>query len=90
MLLVLCYACTSSMDKMLDSYEKCVNQYIECLKKIDDGDLSAMTEYMKLMTELTEFADKMGNAKGELSNAQMKRYLEITTKYTTDLIDITK
>ena len=67
-------------DKLLDEYEKCVDQCIKVCKKAKNGDLSAMTEYVKLAEKAQKLADKLEKAEDEMSVAQMKRYTKITEK----------
>jgi hypothetical protein len=78
----------NNYDALLDSYEKYVDQYIKYLKKINDGDMSVMTEYAKLLEKTTDLANKMEKAKGQLTSKQMKRYLDITNKFTKGIVDI--
>ena len=75
---------------MLDSYEKYVEQYLKYVKKVNDGDISAMTEYAELLDKTTDLSEKMESAKGQLSPKQLKRYLNITNKFTTGIVDITQ
>ena len=75
-------------DDLLNSYEKYVDQFIKYVKKVSDGDISAMTEYVNLIEKTTDLAGKMENAKGQLSSEQMKRYLDINSKYTKAMIDV--
>ena len=77
-------------DEMLDSYEKYVEQYLKYVKKVNDGDISAMTEYAELLDKTTDLSEKMESAKGQLSPKQLKRYLNITNKFTTGTVDITQ
>ena len=75
-------------DELLNSYEKYVNQYIKCIKKINEGDISVMIEYADLLEKTADLSEKMEDAKGQLSSTQMKRYLDITNKFTKCMIDI--
>ena len=77
-------------DEMLNSYEKYVEQYLKYVKKVNDGDISAMTEYAELLDKTTDLSEKMEKAKGQLSPEQLKRYLNITNKFTTGIIDVTQ
>ncbi len=67
-------------DAVLDSYEKYVNNYVRLMKKANAGDASAMSEYPSMLQEAQEFSEKLSNAQGELTSAQMARYLRITKK----------
>ena len=74
-------------DKLLDEYEKYVDQYIKTYKKAMKGDMSAMSEYVKLAEKAQELSEKIDKAKGEMSDAQMKRYLKITKKMNDALLE---
>ena len=71
---------STDWNKILDEYEEYVNQYIKTYKKALDGDFSAMTEYVKLLEKAQKLSEKIEKAKGEMSNAQLQRYLKITQK----------
>lgn len=77
-------------DKLLDSYESYVNQYLEFAKKAAGGDVSIMTEYADLMDKTTDLVSKIDKVEGNMSSKQMKRYLDITNKYTVGLAEISK
>ena len=74
-------------DKVLNEYEKYVDQYIKTYKKAMKGDMSAMSEYVKLAEKAQELSEKIDKAKGEMSDAQMKRYLKITKKMNDALLE---
>ncbi len=71
---------SDNWDKLLDEYEKYVDQYIKTYKKAMSGDMAAMAEYAKLAEKAEKLTDKIDKAKGEMSNAQRKRYMKITQK----------
>lgn len=79
---------SSDIDEMLVSYEKYVDQYIKYVKKVSDGDLSAMVEYTNFLEKTTDLAEKMEKVQSNFSSAQLKKYLEINNKFTNALIDI--
>lgn len=74
---------SSDWDSVLDSYEKYVNKYVSLAKKISAGDMSAMSEYAEMMEEAQELSTKLSNAQSEMSSAQVKRYMDITSKMAT-------
>ena len=74
---------SADWDSMLDSYEQYVNKYIALMKKVSNGDMTAMAEYPALMEKAQEFSDKMSGAQGDMSASQWARYMKITTKMTT-------
>ena len=51
-------------DKVLNEYEKYVDQYIKTYKKAMKGDMSAMSEYVKLAEKAQELSEKIDKAKG--------------------------
>lgn len=67
-------------DKLLNEYEKYVDQYIKTYKKAMNGDTSAMSEYVKLAQKAQELSNKLEKAKGKMTDTQAKRYLKITEK----------
>ncbi len=73
---------SSDWDEALDSYEKYVNKLTTLYKKAAKGDISAVTEYTSLMSEIESLTSKMDGAKGEMTQAQLNRYLRITNKMT--------
>lgn len=71
---------SENWDAVLDSYEKYIDQYIKLLKKAQNGDMSAMTEYVEMMEKATDLAEKMENADDDLSASQMSRFVKLQTK----------
>ena len=67
-------------DALLDSYEEYVNKYIEFMKKAQAGDMSALSEYPAMMQKAQDYANKLENAKGEISAAQLARFQKIQAK----------
>lgn len=68
-------------DKALDSYEDYIDQYAKLLKKVKNGDASAMTEYPEMMEKATDFSKKLENAGNDLSTKQMTRFMKLQTKF---------
>lgn len=81
---------SADVDKMLDSYEEYVDQYIAVLKKSQSGDMSAMEDYPALMEKAEEWGQKMQDTQNEnnVSPAQMKRMLKIQAKMTNAAADM--
>ena len=69
-------------DKLLNEYEKYVDQYIKTYKKAMSGDMTAMSEYVELAEKAQKLANKLEKAEDEMTNAQLKRYAKITEKMT--------
>jgi len=67
-------------DKALDSYEDYIDKYIVLLKKVQNGDSAAMSEYSEMMQKATEMAEKMQNASEDLSTTQMNRFMKLQSK----------
>ena len=74
---------SADWDSMLDSYEQYVNKYIALMKKVSNGDMTAMAEYAGLMQKAQELSDMISGAQGDMSASQWARYMKITTKMTT-------
>lgn len=70
---------STSWDSILDEYEEYVNSYIRLYKKAMNGDMSAMTEYVKFMEKAESLFDKMENA-DDMSMAQINRMNKIHEK----------
>lgn len=73
-------------NKVLDSYEKYVDQYIAVLKKVNAGDISAYADMTSLMQKYEEFANQLESAGNDLTPAQMARYTKITNKLATAML----
>lgn len=69
-------------DEILDAYERYVNKLISYMEKIENGDMSAMSDYTNMMQEAERFSDKIKKAKasGLMSASQMERYQRILNK----------
>lgn len=88
-------------DKILDSYEKFANDYIDYTKKIvalqKKGDNASITEMATLMPkalqlnqDATELGTKLQNASSDLTTAQMTRYTKIMTKFAQAALELSK
>ncbi len=71
---------TTNWNSILDSYESYVDKYIKLLKKANEGDMSAMTEYVNMLEKAEELSEKLENADDDLTTAQAQRFLKIQTK----------
>jgi hypothetical protein len=72
---------SSEWDKALDEYEKYVDKYIEFYKKTKNGDLSAMSEYADMLEKANAVSEKLDDAEGDMSAAQMARFTKIQGKF---------
>lgn len=71
---------STNWDAVLDEYESYVNQYIAFMKKAQKGDMSAMSDYAKMLEKAERFSDKLGGAEDEMTSTQLSRYVKITNK----------
>lgn len=78
----------SKWDDVLDEYEKYVDNYIRLYKSAMAGNISALSEYADMMEQAETYADKLENAQGNMTQAQISRYLRITEKMSNALIDL--
>lgn len=78
----------SKWDDVLDEYEKYVDNYIRLYKSAMAGNVSALSEYADMMEQAETYADKLENAQGNMTQAQISRYLRITEKMSNALIDL--
>ncbi|MCH5306887.1 MAG: hypothetical protein J1E37_02320 [Prevotella sp.] len=67
-------------DDILDSYEQYVDKYILYVKKIAEGDVTAMEEYPILLEKAQEFSEKISSSKSDMTTSQWTRYMKITNK----------
>lgn len=74
------HASSTDWDKVLDSYEKYVNQHIAVYKKVQAGDMNAYNEMASLMEKYQKLAEQLEEAQDEMTEAQVARYLKITQK----------
>lgn len=75
-------------DEILDAYESYVNNYISCVKKAANGDISALTDMAEMLESAESFGDKLDNASSDLSSSQMSRYIKITSKLASAAADM--
>lgn len=68
---------SNNVDEILKTYSEYVDKYIKFMKKAANGDLSAMTEYASLLKKAQEFDEKLKEVKGDMTTAQMNKFLEI-------------
>lgn len=78
------------IDDMLDSYEDYVDQYIDYMKKVNKGDMSAMADAPALMEKAQEWGSKMENSKGDMTARQISRMTEIMNKMNIAISDMNK
>lgn len=67
-------------DKLLSDYESYTDQYIALLKKANDGDMSAMTEYIEMLAKAQEFQESLMGANSAMSASQLQKFTNIQQK----------
>ena len=70
----------TDFDEFLTAYENYINKYIAIMKKVKDGDYSAMTEAATLMQDAQEYGEKLQKISGDLTPAQMVKFQELQQK----------
>ena len=81
---------SADWDSLLDTYEQYVNKLVPYVEKAVKGDLSALAEYPALMEKAVELNEEIEDAEGEMSTAQMNRYLKITEKMTNAVMKLSQ
>ncbi|GAB5081768.1 hypothetical protein Osc1_09410 [Hominimerdicola sp. 21CYCFAH17_S] len=74
----------------LDSYEDFFDEYCDFMKKFNESpdDLSLLSEYTEYLTQYSETMEKMSELDdGEMNDAEMKYYLEVTNRISQKLLD---
>ena len=69
-----------SIDKLLNDYEKLMNEYITCIKKMKNNDPTALANYAKMMARYQEFAEQTDKVKGNMSMNQLQRLNRINLR----------
>ncbi len=69
-------------NKILDAYEKVIDDQIEIIKKVKAGDATAMMKQAENLQKLEDVANKLSGASGSMSAAQLKRFTDLQNKYT--------
>ncbi len=67
-------------DSVLDEYEKLADKYISLYKKAQNGDISAMTDYVGVLESAEKLQTKLEKAKSDLTTAQASRLTKIISK----------
>lgn len=67
-------------DAILDDYEDYMNKYIKLIKKANEGDASAITEYASIYQKAVSLSEKLANANDDLTTTQYTKFIEIQTK----------
>ena len=80
---------TPELKKFLDEYEAFVNDYCDFMETYDQSDTSAMMEYLSLLQKYADFAEAAdAYDQDEMSDADLKYYLEVTTRIEKRLLEV--
>lgn len=71
-----------SVDRFLDDYEKFMNDYVTCLKKMENDDPTAIANYAKMLARYEKMSAQADRLKGNMSMKQMQRLNKISMKMT--------
>ena len=71
---------SNNWDTLLDEYEQYCNKLASMSKKALAGDVSVMTEYSSALEQAQRLSDKLENAQGEMTPAQVARLNKIAAK----------
>lgn len=73
---------SGSVSRLLDKYERYINNYISIAKKAGNGDLSAIGDLTSLMEDITDVGEELERYEDSMSEADVLRFLKITSKLT--------
>ncbi len=71
---------STNWDEFLKSYDEFADKYIAFLKKVQKGDVSAISEYAEYMEKAQNFASKIDTASGDLTASQIAKFNRIQQK----------
>lgn len=69
-------------EEFLDAYERYVDKLLPYLRKASNGDMNALADYPRMMSEAERFSNKIQNANtnGMMTSSQWQRYMKIQRK----------
>lgn len=70
----------NNWDELLDSYEEYVNEYASLIKKAQNGDMDAASEYAEYLQKAQELGEKFSKAQGTMTAEQWARYNKLLKK----------
>lgn len=79
-IIISCSGNKDNVDKMLDSYEEYVTEYLSYMEKAKSGDMSTLSKYPELLKKAQELSSQIEECKGEMTAEQWNRFNEITAK----------
>ncbi len=68
------------IDATIASYEKFVNKYIACVKKVKGGDMTAAVELAKLAKQAEDIQKKLEKQADEMTEAQAAKLVKLSEK----------
>lgn len=71
----------SSIDDLLDAYERYCDKMVAFAKKAKNGDVTVLAEYGDVVKEAQQYAKKLEKVQGQMSMAQAQRLNRIAQKY---------
>lgn len=71
---------SNNWNSVLDEYERYCTKLASMSKKARAGDISVMTEYSSVLEQAQSLSDKLENAQGEMTPAQVARLNKIAAK----------
>lgn len=77
----------------LDKYEEFYDEYVSILKKYNENpnDINIFGEYLECLEKLAEMSESLESLDdGEMSDEELKYYLEVTTRVTTKLLEVSQ
>ncbi len=70
----------SDWDEILDEYEDMIEQCTRLMRKYQNGDVEAMSEYVEYMESAQSVLEKLEDAEDDMSAAQISRMTKIAAK----------
>lgn len=71
---------SADIDELIDAYDKMMTRCISMSKRAAKGDVSVVSEYNSLLSELEEYNSKLDALQGEMTPAQAARFSQIAAK----------
>lgn len=79
------------LKEFLDSYEACINEYVDFMKKYTSSDdvMGMLADYTNIMSKYADFTKKMDNInEDDLTGADLAYYVEVTSRCTQKMLEI--
>ncbi len=73
-------AVNDEVDDMIASYSKYVDKYIATMKKVKEGDVTAMGSYAKLLKQAQDLQAKIDKVKDDMTEAQLAKFQKVMLK----------